>query len=96
MRKSNTEKIGTVIQHFLREEGLETPYNQFKLVKALEEVLGHGISRYIGQTYFRNQTLNVEIRSAVLKQELGMRHTKLTRQLNEIVGAQVIQDIRFY
>ena len=57
MRKSNTEHIGTVLQHFLREEGLETPYNQFRLIKSLEEVLGHGISRYIGNAFVRNQTL---------------------------------------
>lgn len=95
MRKSNTEKIGTLIQQFLREEGLETPYNQFKLIKALEEILGHGISRYIGNTYVRNQTLFVEMRSPVLKQELTMKRTKLTQRLNAQVGTQVIADIRF-
>ncbi len=95
MRKSNTERIGTLIQQFLREEGLETPYNQFKLMKALEEILGHGISRYIGNTYVRNQTLFVEMRSPVLKQELTMKRTKLTQRLNAIVGTQVIADIRF-
>ncbi len=95
MRKSNTEKIGTLIQQFLREEGLETPYNQFKLMKALEEILGHGISRYIGNTYVRNQTLFVEMRSPVLKQELTMKRTKLTQRLNAQVGTQVIADIRF-
>lgn len=95
MRKSNTEKIGNLIQQFLREEGLETPYNQFKLMKALEEILGHGISRYIGNTYVRNQTLFVEMRSPVLKQELTMKRTKLTQRLNAQVGTQVIADIRF-
>jgi len=95
VRKSNTEKIGTLIQQFLREEGLETPYNQFKLMKALEEILGHGISRYIGNTYVRNQTLFVEMRSPVLKQELTMKRTKLTQRLNAQVGTQVIADIRF-
>lgn len=95
MRRSNTERIGTLIQQFLREEGLETPYNQFKLMKALEEILGHGISRYIGNTYVRNQTLFVEMRSPVLKQELTMKRTKLTQRLNAQVGTQVIADIRF-
>ena len=96
MRKSNTEHIGAIIQHFLRDEGLETPYNQYRLIKALEDVLGHGISRYIGNAFIKNQTLHVEIRSAVLKQELSMRRSKLTQKLNDTVGAQVIADIRFY
>ena len=82
MRKSNTESIGNVIQQFLREEGLETPYNQFKLLKALEEVLGQGISRYIGNAFIKNQTLNVEIKSPVLRQELSIGKTKIVQRLN--------------
>ena len=96
MRKSNTEHIGTVLQHFLREEGLETPYNQFRIIKALEEVLGHGISRYLGNAFIRNQTLNVEIKSPILRQELTMRRTTLVKSLNAQVGTQVITEIRFY
>ena len=96
MRKSNTEHIGKVLQQFLREEGLEVPYNHFKLMKALEEVLGYGISRYIGHTFIKNQTLNVEMKSSVLRQELSVGKTNLVRRLNETVGAQVITDIRFY
>jgi hypothetical protein len=96
MRKSNTEHIGTVLQHFLREEGLETPYNQFRLIKSLEEVLGHGISRYIGNAFIRNQTLNIEIKSPILRQELTMRRTRLVQNLNAQVGTQVITDIHFY
>jgi hypothetical protein len=96
MRRSNTEAIGKVIQQFLREEGLETPYNQFKLMKALEEVLGQGISHYVGNTFIKNQTLNVELKSSVLKQELSAGKTKIVQRLNSIVGTQVIADIRFY
>ena len=96
MRRSNTEHIGKVIQQFLRDEGLESPYNQFKLLKSLEEVLGYGISRYIGKSFIKNQTLYVEIRSSVLKQELNAGRANLIRRLNSVVGTQVISDIHFY
>ena len=96
MRRSNTEHIGKVIQQFLRDEGLESPYNQFKLLKSLEEVLGYGISRYIGNSFIKNQTLYVEIRSSVLKQELNAGRANLIRRLNSVVGTQVISDIHFY
>ncbi|MBQ9362855.1 MAG: DUF721 domain-containing protein [Bacteroidaceae bacterium] len=96
MRKSNTESIGKVIQQFLREEGLETPYNQFKLLKALEEVLGQGISHYIGNTFIKNQTLHIEIKSPILRQELTLGRTAIASKLNAAVGTQVIADIRFY
>ena len=96
MRRSNIESVSNVIQQFLREEGLETPYNQFKLMKALEEVLEQGISHYIGNTFIKNQTLNVELKSSVLKQELSIGRAKIVQRLNQIVGTQVIADIRFY
>ncbi|MBQ9641500.1 MAG: DUF721 domain-containing protein [Bacteroidaceae bacterium] len=96
MRRSNTEPIGKAIQQFLREEGLETPYNQFKVLKALEEVLGHGISRYIGNSFIKNQTLYVELKSSVLKQELSAGRANIVRRLNATTGTQVIADIHFY
>ena len=32
MRKQQAEKIDNVVHRFLREEGLETPYNEYRLV----------------------------------------------------------------
>ena len=96
MRKSNTESIGTLLQRFLREEGLETPLNQHRLIRSWQDVLGQGIMRYTGDIFIRNQTLHVQIRSSVLKQDLMMSRANLVKRLNDHVGAQVITDIQFY
>ena len=95
MRKRNTEQIGDVIHQFLRQSGIETPYNQYRLVEAWPAVMGEGIQRYTGNIFIRNQTLHVQITSPAVKQNLMMERRSLARRLNEHVGAQVIEDIRF-
>jgi len=96
MRKTNSEHISTVIRQYLREEGLETPLNQHRLIDSWAEVMGQGIVRYTGNIFIKNQTLFVQIKSSVLKQDLMMARTSLVRRLNDHVGALVITDIQFY
>ena len=96
MRKSNTERVDAVIQQFLRINGIETPYNQYRLVKAWPSVMGSLVQRYTGDIFIKNQTLYVQITSPAVKQNLMMEHRSLARRLNEYVGAQVIEDIHFY
>ena len=96
MRKSNTERIDTVIQQFMRINGIETPYNQYRLIQAWPQVMGKVIERYTGNLFIKNQTLHVQITSPAVKQNLLMEHRSLARKLNEFVGAQVIEDIHFY
>ena len=79
----------------LREQGLETPLQQKRLVEAWPQIAGPMIARYTLNTYIYNQTLFVRLSSPALRAELSMRRQELTTQLNQHVGSQVIIDIRF-
>lgn len=96
MKRSKTESLDQLIHVFLREQGLETPYNEYKLVNAWPEVVGDVISSYTGNIYIKSQVLHVEIKSPALRQELLMRRSLLKDKLNNYVGAQVITDIAFH
>lgn len=96
MRKSNAESIGALLHRYLREEGLETPLNQHRLINAWADVMGQGIMHYTGERFIKGQTLYVQIRSSVLKQDLMMSRAMIVRRLNEQVQAQVITDIQFF
>ena len=89
MRKSNAESIGVLLHRYLREEGLETPLNQHRLINAWADVMGQGIMHYTGERFIKGQTLYVQIRSSVLKQDLMMSRAMIVRRLNEHVQAQV-------
>ncbi len=95
MKRNNTEQIGDVIRQFLRQEGLETPLNEYRLVDAWKDVVGPVIMRYTTNLYIKNQTLYVHLASSVIRQELMTGREMLVRNLNAKVGAQVIANIIF-
>mgnify|MGYP002623212505 CR=1 FL=1 len=96
MKRKKAMAIGDLLRQYLREEGLETPLNQQRLINSWGEVMGKSIHRYTGNLFIKNQTLWVKINSSVIRQELTLEREKIARRLNEHVGAQVIADVRFY
>ncbi len=95
MKRNNTESIGNLIRQFMRQEGLESPLNEYRLIQGWKEVLGPGIASYTNNLFIRNQTLYVHLTSSVLRQELMMKREQIIKNLNQHVGAQVIVNIIF-
>ncbi|MBQ7180966.1 MAG: DUF721 domain-containing protein [Bacteroidaceae bacterium] len=96
MIRRREKDITTLMNEFLRKEGLETPLMEYRIKEAWPEVAGEAIMRYTGDLSVKNGVLNVQIKSAPLRQNLSMSQSILTQKLNEAAGAQVINSIRFY
>lgn len=79
----------------LRQQGLETPLLQKRIMDAWPAIAGQNVAHYTQETYIRNQTLFVRLTSPALRSDLSMRRQEYVRLLNEYVGNQVIADIRF-
>ena len=79
----------------LRENGLETPLFQKRLVDAWPEVAGPSVARFTREVSIYNQVLYVKLSSPVLRTELSMRRQTFIDKLNHIVGARIITDVRF-
>lgn len=95
MKKKNASSIGELIQHFLREESLESPLNEQRLINAWSVILGPSMSAYTSGLFIKNQTLYVHLTSAALRHELMMGRELLVKNLNRYVGSQVITNIIF-
>ena len=95
MRRSNAEQIGAILRRFLRQNSLESPLNEQRLIDLWPKVLGPTMSRYTRKIYIKNQILYVHLSSAVLRQELMMGRELLIKKLNEGVAANVITNIIF-
>jgi predicted nucleic acid-binding Zn ribbon protein len=93
--KRNVQSVKDVILQALREQGLETPLHQKRLLEAWPQVVGPAIARYTLNTYIYNQTLYVRLSSPALRADLSMRRQELIQKLNAFVGEQVITDVRF-
>ena len=94
MFKRDVQSVKDLILRNLREQGLEMPLLQKRLVEAWPQIAGPLVQRYTLNTYIYNQTLFVRLSSPALRSELSMRRQELINQLNQYVGSQVISDIR--
>lgn len=95
MRRNNAEKLGDILRRYLRQESLESPLNEQRLIDSWPRIVGPSIARYTRQLYIKNQILYVHLSSSVLRQELMMGRELLVKKLNESVGANVIYNIIF-
>ena len=95
MFRRDVQGIKDLILRNLRQQGLETPLLQKRLVEAWPVVAGEAITRYTLNTYIINQTLYVRLSVPALRADLSMRRQEFVALLNEYVGNQVIADIRF-
>ena len=80
----------------LRQQGLETPLLQKRIIDAWPDIVGVTIERYTAERYIKNQTLHVKITNPALRQDLLMMRSQLVSRLNQHVGSFVISDIRIY
>lgn len=96
MFKREVLPISVVLQRLLRQDGLETPLLQKRLVDAWGKVAGRAVERYTGQKFIKDQVLWVKIQNPALRQDLSMMRSQLVKRLNAEVGAAIITDIRVY
>ncbi len=96
MFKRDVKPLGDVLQQFLRNEGLETPLLQKRIIDAWDQVVGDRIAGYSSDKFIKNQVLFVKIVNPALRQDLSMMRSQLVKRLNSSVGTSVISDIKIY
>ena len=95
MFRRDVKNIKDLVMQNLRENGLETPLLQKRLVDAWPEVAGPSVARFTREVSIYNQVLYVKLSSPVLRTALSMRRQTFIDKLNHIVGARIITDVRF-
>ena len=96
MFKRDVKPLGDLLQTFLRNEGLETPLKQKRLLDVWPAVAGATVACLTGERFIKNQTLFVKMLNPALRQDLSMMRQRLVQQLNAAVGGYIISDIHFY
>lgn len=95
MFKRDVQSLKDLLLRNLREQGLETPLLQKRLVDVWPQVAGPIIASYTLNTYIYNQMLYVRLSTPSLRADLSMMKKELVDKLNAAVGQQVITDIKF-
>lgn len=93
MKRVREQTLGTILRQYLREEGLETPLNEHRVVSCWSEVMGEVVARYTTSVQVRGGILYVSLTNPALRQNLMMMRSEIVQKLNAHVGAQVLQNV---
>lgn len=96
MFRRDVQNIGDILNRFLRQEGLEMPLLQKRLLDSWSIVVGKGVDRYTVNKFIKNQVLFVKINNPALRSDLSMMKTQIVKRLNDEVGTMLVTDIRIY
>lgn len=51
MKRNDAEQIGEMIRKFFRQNALEAPLNEYRLIQAWKDVVGPAITKYTSNLY---------------------------------------------
>ncbi len=95
MSKDSTQSIGQALGAFLKTERLEKKYTEQKLIHSWAEVMGAPIAKRTSKVWIKDGVLFVRLTSAPLRQELTMARDKVIQHLEDKLGVNVVEDVRF-
>ncbi|MBO4813485.1 MAG: DUF721 domain-containing protein [Muribaculaceae bacterium] len=95
MKRTSAQSIGEIFNEFLKQERLESQFNEQKALTLWPEIVGPGINRYTVDRTVKNGVMTVTISSAALRNELMLSRTAIIARINEALGDEVIHNIIF-
>lgn len=104
MQRTKPSKVSDLLSVFLRNNGLETPLAEHRLIKSwpdvAKKVMGEAAGMRIAQATtalnIQAQVLHVSLTSPALRQQLRMTVPALVEALNAEVGVNVITSIALH
>ncbi len=93
MERKSEQKIGSLLDQFIRANRLEKGLAEYRVKKAWNELLGVSVSKATQSLYIQNKILFVKLYSSVLRNELSMIKSDIIIRLNESAGSDIIEDI---
>lgn len=96
MFRKEVKPISELLSQYLRQQGMETPLLQRRIVDTWDSLMGPDIAQYTTEKFIKNQILFVKILNPALRQDLNMMRSQLVKRLNDAVGSQIITEVRIY
>jgi len=96
VKRRKAETLGSVLAQVMRDECLQAPLNEYRLLQAWPEVVGESVAKRSSGLRIGDGKLWVHISSPALRANLFLQRQTLLERLHAAVGARVVDDIRFY
>ncbi|MFO8020970.1 MAG: DUF721 domain-containing protein [Perlabentimonas sp.] len=92
-RKESVVSLGDAIKEFLSEYKHSGKLQESEAINAWSVVMGKNINALTKSVYVSRKKLIVHLKSSVLRNELMMHRSKITKSINQHVGAEVIESV---
>lgn len=93
MEKKDVHKIDSLLQQFVKANGLEKGLAEYRLIKSWKILLGITVAKKTKSLHIKNRKLYVTLYSSVVRNELSLIKDTLVPKLNEAAGLEVIDDV---
>ena len=95
MSDPNQNTIGELIEAFYEEHRGPGYLDEVKIIKGWNGVVGPFIAQYTKDLFIKDGVLLVRLTSDSLRTELGYSKSLLLKNLNNLVGYDLLKDIVF-
>lgn len=95
MRKKNQQSLGEAIGRMISDLGLEEKILTVQAEELFTEMMGKPIMKYVESIKITKQIMYVRINSPALKNELQYGKSKIITHINEGIGKEYVQDVKF-
>jgi predicted nucleic acid-binding Zn ribbon protein len=94
-RANRTEALSGSLESALKGLGLRERLREYDVLNKWEDVVGEQIARNTAARTIEKGILLVEVSTGAWRQELHMRKADIIKRLNEVLGTEVVKDIKF-
>ncbi len=95
MKRNQTQKIGDLLNDFVKQNHMEQKLREVDVLQYWPELIGPALGRYIRSLHIDKKVLYVDVTSSVARAELYMLREEFRSRLNEKAGVEAIVRIEF-
>jgi predicted nucleic acid-binding Zn ribbon protein len=92
---SRTKSLGDVIEELIARLGIKKKLHEQDAFVVWDEAVGERIAKIATPTRMLRGTLIVSVKSGAWRNELSMRKQEIVGRINELLGGEIVKDIKF-
>ena len=92
---SRTKTIGNAIEELVAQLGIKKKLHEQDAFVVWDEAVGERIAKVATPTRMLRGTLIISVKSGAWRNELNMRKQEILRRINELLGDEIVKDIKF-
>lgn len=92
-RENDSFSIEDLMKTFIKENNLSKGMQKIKVEETWTKMMGPGVANNTTSIKLQNNTLIIQLKSSVLREELSYGKEKIIKLLNEELGSEVISKL---